>query len=60
VFSGRHCKPYRPDDPPDPELDKSSFWQKLEITPLHWHAHLRSMVKELFETQDDSAETPLH
>jgi dTDP-4-dehydrorhamnose reductase len=28
-------------------LDKSSFWQKLGITPLHWRVQLRSMVKEL-------------
>jgi glucose-1-phosphate thymidylyltransferase len=39
---------------------KPSARGELEITPVHWHVHLRSMVKELFETQDDSAENPLH
>ncbi|MBU2454563.1 MAG: dTDP-4-dehydrorhamnose reductase, partial [Proteobacteria bacterium] len=28
-------------------LDKTSFWQALEITPIHWRVQLRSMLKEL-------------
>jgi dTDP-4-dehydrorhamnose reductase len=28
-------------------LDKSSFWRKLEIKPVHWRVQLRSMVKEI-------------
>ncbi len=28
-------------------LDKSSFWQKLGMTPVCWRVQLRSMVKEL-------------
>jgi dTDP-4-dehydrorhamnose reductase len=30
-------------------LDKSSFWQKLNITPVHWRVYLREMLKELKE-----------
>jgi dTDP-4-dehydrorhamnose reductase len=28
-------------------LDKSSFWQALNYTPVHWRVQLRSMLKEL-------------
>ncbi|MFH2060542.1 MAG: dTDP-4-dehydrorhamnose reductase [Pseudomonadota bacterium] len=28
-------------------LDKSSFWQALNHTPVHWRVQLRSMLKEL-------------
>ena len=28
-------------------LDKTSFWQATEITPVHWRAQLRSMLKEV-------------
>jgi dTDP-4-dehydrorhamnose reductase len=27
-------------------LDKTSFWQKLGIPPVHWRVHLRAMVKK--------------
>jgi len=28
-------------------LDKTSFWQALDIKPTHWRVQLRSMLKEL-------------
>ena len=28
-------------------LDKTSFWQVLKTTPVHWRVQLRSMMKEL-------------
>ena len=28
-------------------LDKTSFWQALNITPVHWRVQLRTMLKEL-------------
>jgi dTDP-4-dehydrorhamnose reductase len=30
-------------------LDKTSFWQTLSISPVHWRAQLRSMIKELLQ-----------
>jgi len=32
-------------------LDKSSFWQKLGMTPLHWRVQLGTMVKDFQEKE---------
>jgi dTDP-4-dehydrorhamnose reductase len=37
-------------------LDKSSFWQKLEMTPVHWRVQLSFMVKELFTMKPISSQ----
>lgn len=33
-------------------LDKTAFWQALNIEPVHWRIHLRFMLKQLSQTAE--------